>query len=575
MQPPARAARVWWQAISRNLPGALRLGALRSRLPHFRLDVAKYAIRASSAARSLRAGATRAWSPEAGQRALVLLRSSATWLPLVLTMAVGAGLRLWALNELGYNTDEAVYSGQAAAIAQDPALSAIFPVFRAHPLLFQFVLAVIYGAGVSDLAGRLLAVAFGLATVYLAFLLGRLLYGRTAGLLAAAILALMPYHVVITRQVLLDGPMAFFATLTLYLVAKFAMTQRAAWLYAAGGAMGLTFLAKETGIVLIGSVYTFLALRPDIRARIRDLLVATAAMLVVIAPFPLSLLLAGGGGTERTKQYLVWQLFRRPNHDWEFYAAFVTPSLGLLVVAIAVAGLVVMRRRLGWQGVLLISWIVIPVAFFQLWPVKGFQYLISIAAPIALLAARAMAEFHPTRALTLRGLSLKQAWLQPIAVAAVLISLAVPTLGVVSPSASSTFLAGSGGVPGGREAGTWIDANIPAGAHLMTIGPSMANILQFYGHRPASGLSVSPNPLQRNPAYEPLNNPDLLIRNNDIQYVVWDSYSAARSPFFANKLLTYLRRYHGRAVHTETVTTHSAAGTDTASPVIVIYEVRP
>ena len=26
----------------------------------------------------------------------------------------------------------------------------------------------------------------------------------------------------------------------------------------------------------------------------------------------------------------------------------------------------------------------------------------------------------------------------------------------------------------------------------MTIGPSMANILQFYGHRKAYGLSVSP-----------------------------------------------------------------------------------
>ena len=32
-------------------------------------------------------------------------------------------------------------------------------------------------------------------------------------------MALMPYHVVVTRQVLLDGPMTFFATLTLVLFA--------------------------------------------------------------------------------------------------------------------------------------------------------------------------------------------------------------------------------------------------------------------------------------------------------------------------------------------------------------------
>jgi hypothetical protein len=580
MQPPARTGRVWWQAISRNLPSALRLGALRTRLPRTPVAAVTYVSRGSSAAvRLMRAGAVRAWSPQTGERALALARAFAAtlvaWLPLLLIMAVATVARLWSLNALGYNTDEAVYSGQAAAIAQDPTLSQIFPVFRAHPLLFQFVLAIVYHYGVSDLTGRLLAVAIGLATVFLAYALGRLMYGRTAGLVAAAILALMPYHVVVSRQVLLDGPMAFLATLTLYLTAKFATTQRAAWLYAAGGAMGLTFLAKETGIVLLGAVYSFLALRQDIRVRIRDLVIATGAMFLVIAPFPMSLWLAGGGGAERTRQYLVWELFRRPNHDWVFYATSVVPSLGLLVVALAMGGLVVMRRRLGWQEVLLVSWIIVPVAFFELWPVKGYQYLLPIAPAVALLAARALTEFRPGWVRTSRGLAVNLAWLRPLAMAAALVSVALPTLAVVSPSASGTFLAGSGGVPGGREAGQWVNANTPAGSHLMTIGPSMANILQFYGHRPASGLSVSPNPLQRNPSYDPLKNPDLLIRNNELQYVVWDSYSASRSDFFARKLLDYVRRYHGRAVHTETVTIRSASGVDVATPVIVIYEVRP
>jgi hypothetical protein len=72
-----------------------------------------------------------------------------------------------------------------------------------------------------------------------------------------------------------------------------------------------------------------------------------------------------------------------------------------------------------------------------------------------------------------------------------------------------------------------------------------------------------------------LNNPDLLIRNNELQYVVWDSYSAARSTFFSGRLLEYVRRYHGRAVHTQNVTVRSASGIDIEKPVIVIYEVRP
>ena len=85
----------------------------------------------------------------------------------------------------------------------------------------------------------------------------------------------------------------------------------------------------------------------------------------------------------------------------------------------------------------------------------------------------------------------------------------------------------------------------------MTIGPSMANLVQYYGHRRAYGLSVSPNPLNRNPSYEPLANPDQALRDNEVQYVVWDTFSASRSPKFSSRLLRYAARYNGRAVHSE------------------------
>ena len=60
----------------------------------------------------------------------------------------------------------------------------------------------------------------------------------------------MPYLVIVNRQILLDGPMTFFATLSLYLMARFALTLRPVWLYAAASVLGLTFLAKETSILL-------------------------------------------------------------------------------------------------------------------------------------------------------------------------------------------------------------------------------------------------------------------------------------------------------------------------------------
>jgi len=529
-----------------------------------------------------------------------------SWLLPLGILVIAAFVRLWQLDAVGFNTDEAVYSGQAASLANDPDLTPFFPIFRAHPLLFQFALADVFAVtGVSTLTARIAAALVGVLTVYIVYRLGKLLYDRPVGLIAALLMALMPYHVIVTRQVLLDGPMTLFATLALYTVAKYAVTGERTWLYASGAAMGLTFLSKETGVILLGAIFAFFALAPTITVRIRDLVVAGLVFVGVIAAFPLALILAGAGGGSTAQQYLIWQLFRRPNHDAAFYLQIVPPAVGPLLIVAAIVGLWLLRRRLDWRERLLLAWIVVVVIFFELWPVKGFQYLLPAAPPLALLAARgivAISRLHfpgwlddfsggIARRVTSYGagaramlavdglrhrLRVPGVLIGPTARVVIVSALVAVTLFAatwprIQPASPSQMLAGAGGVPGGREAGTWIRDNTPSGAQLMTIGPSMANIVQFYGHRKAYGLSVSRNPLKRNPSYDALSNPDLQIRSNQLQYVVWDSYSAARSTYFEAKLLDYVARYNGRVVHTETV-----PGPDSSAPVdaIVVYEVH-
>jgi hypothetical protein len=478
-------------------------------------------------------------------------------------LGVAAVLRVWHLANTGFNSDEAVYAGQAAAIADHPELEEFFPIFRAHPLLLQTLLSLGFRLHLGDGFARLTVALMGVATVYLVYELGKLLYGQTAGLLAALLMALMPYHVVVTRQVLLDGPMAFFATLTMLLLTRFVLSGRAVWLYGTGAAMGLTILSKETSIVLVGAVYAFLALTPELGVRLRDLAVSAGVMALVVAPFPLSLMLAGRTGTGES--YLTWQLFRRPNHDLLFYPTTVPEAIGPLVVLAAVVGLWLLRRQWSWRETLLVSWIVVPVVFFWLWPVKGFQYLLPIAPALALLAGRSLSRL-PSPAN--RGL-------QALAVAIVALSLLVPAWERVEGARPDSFLAGSGGLPGGREAGEWIDEHVPKGATFTTIGPSMANLVQYYGHRKAYGLSVSPNPLNRNPSYEPLINPDRAIREGEVQYLVWDTFSATRSPGFSDALLGYVERYDGRIVHTEVLPARTALGESADRPAIAMFEVRP
>src|SRR5262249_26312462 len=149
-----------------------------------------------------------------------------------------------------------------------------------------------------------------------------------------------------------------------------------------------------------------------------------------------------------------------------------------------------------WREKLLIVWILVPIIFFQIWPTKGFQYLLPIAPPFAVLAARTLIRWTRIRNIFQSGRYMSTTWIRATVGVFMILNLFFLSIQMIAPGTSGTFIAGTGGVPGGREAGEWIKLNLPAQSTLLTIGPSMANILEFYGYRTAYGLSVSPNPLR-------------------------------------------------------------------------------
>ena len=135
-------------------------------------------------------------------------------------------------------------------------------------------------------------------------------------MVAVAALSLSPFAVVVSRQMLLDVPLAFFVGLSALLMVVYVQHPRPLMLYSAAAAAGVAFLAKETAVLILPAlVVCILAPRP--RARRRDIIVATLVYLAAISPYALSLLLGGGGRT--AQQYLNWQFTRAPNHDLAFY----------------------------------------------------------------------------------------------------------------------------------------------------------------------------------------------------------------------------------------------------------------
>ncbi|HEY8738132.1 MAG TPA: glycosyltransferase family 39 protein [Candidatus Dormibacteraeota bacterium] len=508
-------------------------------------------------------------------------------------IALAIWFRYFDLSHYGFNSDEAVYSGQAAALAGHQDYAKMFGVFRAHPLLVMFIVSLGFRVwGVDDVIPRLVTAGAGVLLVVVAGAVARVVHGRFAAVVAMFLMALSAYPITVSRQMLLDGPMALCFGISLFFMARYVRGQGKLDLAGAAAAAGLAFLSKETAILMAPAVIVFFLIARDLPFRINHVALWCAVYALTILPFPLSLMLSGGSGT--TQQFFIWQLFRRPNHTPDFYLSII-PVVGIPIIVLAAVGVARALARRGAMDVLVLCSALVTIAFFQAWPVKGFQYLLPVMTPAVLLASDGLIGIGEFAAAVLsrlsfdarrpsiwaaRGIGVGLACAMLWSGAANVLAAPAPLLLATDSDDTLTkpaigFTAGTGGLAASRPTGDWIDKHTLPGARFITIGPSFANVIQWYGHRRAVALSVSPNPLRRNPTYEPVINPDQLLRTNAVQYLVYDSYTASRTEFFTAKLVSYVKKYHGVQVFSYAEDARRPDGTVGKAPVVLIYEVHP
>jgi hypothetical protein len=474
---------------------------------------------------------------------------------IVAIVAVAVIVRFMHLTALGFNSDEAVYTGQAGSLAGVGAFGRSFSPFRAHPLLLQTVLAVEFLAfgHMSEYAARATVALLGVAAVFATYRIGSRLYGVPVGLGAAAGMAIMPYHVFISRQVLLDAPAGLFVLLAFGALYRYDGVETRRWLYLAGALAGVACVIKETMVIFLPAAVLFLFWEKLLRKiRLRDGILAVVLMGIMLAPFVGTRFLFSGSSAGG---YVIYQLFRAPNHPvWYFpvvFWIFITP----LAVLAVVGGFVLACVRHERADKLLVSWVAVFGLFFQFWPTKLLPYAIILTPAMALLGARGVVEAlravrarYTVRVATLVGV---------VAAAAILVPMIRPTwqAGAVIRDASFsgpfTTDVEVQDFAGGREVGTWLGRHTPYNSVVLTMGPSLGNLVNFYGDRDFYALSVSQDPKMRNPAYRPIPNanPDSEIRQMHVQYAVWDAYTADRSVFYSTRLMSYVTKYAGTPVY--------------------------
>jgi 4-amino-4-deoxy-L-arabinose transferase-like glycosyltransferase len=211
-------------------------------------------------------------------------------------------------------------------------------------------------------AGRVVAAAVGVATVWLTYKAGTELSSRRVALLAAAQMAVVPLHVRESHFMLTDVPMTALTTLTLWLsvrAARLSTVRAYAW---AGAASGLAAAAKYNGGIALVAVLTAWALTerssPDRLRKLGAAVGAAAVGFLLGAPYTILDLPAFLDGFAAQ-----FSRFAAPAHGgdpaWLLYLKHLSAPGARWPVPLAIAGIALVlwrsSARTRWMPVILFT----------------------------------------------------------------------------------------------------------------------------------------------------------------------------------------------------------------------------
>lgn len=288
-------------------------------------------------------------------RASQSLSANQAMLFMVLILLVAAALRMVALGQVppGLYHDEA-YNGLDALGVLGGDLSLYFATNNGREPMFIYLIAFWVGLlGRSPFAVRLAAFVPGLLTIAATFALARTLFTRRVGLLSAAVLAIMLWHVHLSRVGFRAVLLPLLIALTAWQGALGWRTGRLRYWVAAGFLYGLsfyTYIAARFSVVALVLLGLYLVMtQPRWRARQAwtPVLWSSLAMLVTLTPLALFTIVHPDLVLSRAGQVSIWNPEINGGDFWGTLARHTTRTLGMFFVR----GDRIWRHNVPWRPV--------------------------------------------------------------------------------------------------------------------------------------------------------------------------------------------------------------------------------
>jgi uncharacterized protein (TIGR03663 family) len=197
---------------------------------------------------------------EAPNEGLFTISDRAWQIAAIVILLLGAGLRLYLLENSPFHNDEGV-NGWFLTNLMRHGTYAYDPANYHGPTLYYFALVSAIVFGLTDVGVRLVPVFFGLLTIGFALAMRRWI-GTTGSLVAAALLAVSPGWLYFSRYFIHEELLVCFTVGMVYFGLRWLEDRRAHWLLLAATFAALLFATKETAILTVGVLVIALACLP-------------------------------------------------------------------------------------------------------------------------------------------------------------------------------------------------------------------------------------------------------------------------------------------------------------------------